>query len=325
MTEHKTNIYRADKPYYSVNEYLKNTYGEKVYRISLDAGFSCPNRDGYISTDGCAFCSAGGSGDFAGSRDLSITKQLRQGKEQLRSKCDCHKFIAYFQAFTNTYAPVKVLRALYTEAMEDPEVVALSIATRPDCINEEVVALLSELSLQKPIWIELGLQTIHDETRKRMNSGFSYPCFLDAVSHLHANRIPVIVHLILGLPGETREDILSSVQTVSALPVWGIKLQLLHVLRGTALGLQYLEKPFPVYTLEEYTELLIDCIEQLPAEMVIHRITGDGPRALLIAPVWSLDKKKVLNYIHRRFRERGTWQGRLSEKRCKSEGGNKYG
>lgn len=300
-----------DKPYYSVNEYLKQTYGEKVYRLSLDAGFTCPNRDGRISNSGCAFCSAGGSGDFAGSRLLSITEQLVQGKERLRQKCECHKFIAYFQAFTNTYAPVEKLHALYTEAMADPEVVALSIATRPDCISDDVLSLITELSQEKPIWIELGLQTIHDETRQQMNSGFSYDCFQNTLMRLHERNIPVIVHLILGLPGETQADILSSVKTVSALPVWGIKLQLLHVLKGTALGLQYEAKPFPVFTLEEYTEILIDCIEQLPTDMVIHRITGDGPRALLLAPTWSTNKKHVLNYIHRRFRERNTWQGKL--------------
>lgn len=304
-----------DKPYYSVNEYLKQTYGEKVYRLSLDAGFTCPNRDGHISSTGCAFCSAGGSGDFAGSRTSSITEQLAQGKEKLRKKCECHKFIAYFQAFTNTYAPVEKLRALYTEAMADPEVVALSIATRPDCISDEVLSLLTELSKKKPVWIELGLQTIHDKTRQRMNSGFSYDCFHSTLLRLHARNIPVIVHLILGLPGETWEDILSSVKEVAALPVWGIKLQLLHVLKGTALGFAYQEDPFPVFTLEEYTELLIDCIERLPADMVIHRITGDGPRALLLAPTWSTNKKHVLNYIHKRFRERNTWQGRLHNRK----------
>lgn len=305
----------TDKPYYSVNEYLKQTYGEKVYRLSLDAGFTCPNRDGHISSTGCAFCSAGGSGDFAGSRTSSITEQLAQGKEKLRKKCECHKFIAYFQAFTNTYAPVEKLRALYTEAMADPEVVALSIATRPDCISDEVLSLLTELSKKKPVWIELGLQTIHDKTRQRMNSGFSYDCFHSTLLRLHARNIPVIVHLILGLPGETWEDILSSVKEVAALPVWGIKLQLLHVLKGTALGFAYQEDPFPVFTLEEYTELLIDCIERLPADMVIHRITGDGPRALLLAPTWSTNKKHVLNYIHKRFRERNTWQGRLHNRK----------
>lgn len=301
----------TDKPYYSVNEYLKQTYGEKVYRLSLDAGFTCPNRDGCISSSGCAFCSAGGSGDFAGSRLLSITEQLAQGKERLRQKCKCHKFIAYFQAFTNTYAPVAKLHALYTEAMADSEVVALSVATRPDCISDEVLSLIAELSEEKPIWIELGLQTIHDETRQQMNSGFSYDCFQNTLMRLHERNIPVIVHLILGLPGETQTDMLASVKAVSALPVWGIKLQLLHVLKGTALGLQYEAHPFPVFTLEEYTEILIDCIEQLPTDMVIHRITGDGPRALLLAPTWSTNKKHVLNYIHRRFRERNTWQGKL--------------
>lgn len=301
----------GDKPYHSLNYYLKETFGEKVYRISLDGGFSCPNRDGSVSTGGCAFCSAGGSGDFAGSRVLSITEQLLQGKEKLGRKCDCHKYIAYFQAFTNTYAPVETLRACYTEAMADPEVVALSIATRPDCISPETLTLLTELSRIKPIWIELGLQSIHDETRQQMNSGFSYDCFLDTLERLHRNHIPVVVHLILGFPGESRDDMLSSVQAVAHLPVQGIKMQLLHVLKGTTLGLQYEQEPFPVFTLEEYTELLIDCIEQLPPEMVIHRITGDGPKDLLLAPLWSTDKKKVLNYIHRRFRQRDTWQGKL--------------
>lgn len=301
----------GDKRYHSLNYYLKETYHEKVYRISLNAGLSCPNRDGTLDTRGCIFCSAGGSGDFAASPALSISRQLDTAKKLISKKTSAGKYIAYFQAYTNTYAPAAHLRALYMQAVNDPEVIALSIATRPDCLNEEVLTLLTEVNRIKPVWIELGLQTIHDTTREFLRSGFTYRTFLDSLYRLDALHIPVIVHLILGLPGEDRKMMSESVQSLSRLPVWGVKLQLLHILRNTDLADYYEKTGFPVFSLEEYCDMVIDCLELLPPSMVIHRITGDGPKKLLIAPLWSSDKKRVLNTIQHRFRERNTWQGRL--------------
>lgn len=301
----------GDKPYHSLDHYLKETYHTKVYRIALNAGMTCPNRDGSLGYGGCIFCSAGGSGDFAGSPALSITEQLRREKDIIRSKRRCDTFIAYFQAFTNTYAPVERLRAVYEEAAADPDVAVISIATRPDCLPEEVIGLLSELNRRKPVWVELGLQTIHDATREFTRSGFTYEVFLDALRRLHSAGIPVIAHLILGLPGETPDMMLDSVRAMAQLPLQGIKLQLLHILRGTALADYYEAEPFPVFTMEDYCETVIDCLELLPPDLIIHRLTGDGPKELLIAPLWSARKRDVLNHIHRRMRERSTWQGRL--------------
>lgn len=302
---------QGDKRYHSLNYYLKTTYHEKVYRISLNAGLSCPNRDGTLDTRGCIFCSTGGSGDFAASPALSIPRQLEEAKALIRKKTDTHKYIAYFQAYTNTYAPAAHLRELYMQAVNDPEVTALSIATRPDCLGEEVLTLLTEINARKPVFIELGLQTIHDTTREFARSGFTYRTFLDSLYRLDALHIPVIVHLILGLPGEDSTMMLESVKALSRLPVWGVKLQLLHILRNTDLADYYAQTKFPVFSLEEYCDMVIDCPELLPPSMVIHRITGDGPKNLLIAPLWSCDKKRVLNTIWRRLRERDTWQGRL--------------
>lgn len=301
----------GDKPYHSLDHYLKETYHTKVYRIALNAGLSCPNRDGALGRGGCIFCSAGGSGDFAGSPSLSITEQLRREKAVIRSKRNCDTFIAYFQAFTNTYAPADRLRALYEEAACDPEVAIISIATRPDCLPEDVISLLAELNRRKPVWVELGLQTVHDPTREYTRSGFTYEIFLDALRRLHTAGIPVVVHLILGLPGETKDMMLSSVKAMAQLPIQGVKLQLLHVLRGTDLAKQYEAEPFPIFSMEDYCETVIDCLELLPPDMIIHRLTGDGPKDLLLAPLWSTRKRDVLNRIHRRMRERNTWQGRL--------------
>lgn len=298
------------KRYYSLNTYLKQTYHEKVYRLSLNGGMTCPNRDGTLGKRGCIFCSAGGSGDFAASASLSITEQLQAAKQQISTKTSCHKFIAYFQAYTNTYADISYLRQIYLEAIADSSVVALSIATRPDCINDEVLALLSEINHLKPVWIELGLQTIHPTTSAWIRSGFSYECFLQTVDRLSRAGLPVIVHLILGLPGETKEMMLASIDAVCSLPIFGIKLQLLHVLKGTDLAEYYRKNPFPLFTPEDYCSFIPRCLERIPEHIVIHRITGDGPRSLLIAPLWSTDKKRVLNEIHRNMRLMDTWQGK---------------
>lgn len=296
--------------FYSLDTYLKETFGEKVYRISLNGGMTCPNRDGSKGTRGCIFCSRGGSGDFAEDHLLSVSDQIASGKKKLENKTNCRKFIAYFQAYTNTYAPVSYLRPLFLEAIRHPDIVVLSIATRPDCINDEILTLLSELNQIKPVWIEFGLQTIHDKTADFIRREFSLKCYESAVEALHARKIPVITHVILGLPGETNQDMLDTVNYVAHSTVSGIKLQLLHVLSDTDLADYYEQHPFPLFTLEEYCDFIVDCLELLPPSMVVHRITGDGPRALLLAPRWSTDKKRVLNTIHKRLRERATYQGR---------------
>lgn len=300
----------SQKRYYSLNRYLKETFGEKVYRISLNAGCTCPNRDGTKGTRGCIFCSQGGSGDFAGNAAASITDQLENGMAKLASKTNCRKYIAYFQAYTNTYAPVSYLRPLFQEAISHPDVVALSIATRPDCISDEIVELLDELARFKPVWIEFGLQTIHERTAAFIRREFSLSCYEDAVQILNDHNIPVISHIILGLPEETKEDILQTLDYIAHSPVQGVKLQLLHILEHTDLADYYREHPFSIFSMEEYCDLVVDCIERLPDSMVIHRITGDGPKSILIAPKWSGDKKRVLNTIQKRFRERDTWQGK---------------
>lgn len=301
----------GDKRYYSLSEYCKQTFGEKVYRLSLHGGMTCPNRDGFLSYGGCTFCSEGGSGDFATDYQISISAQIAEAKTRIQQKTDCRKFIAYFQAYTNTYAPLSHLRRIFMEALAEPEVVALSIGTRSDCLSDEVLDLLEELSQTKPIWVELGLQTIHNQTLALMNTHTTVEQFDDAILRLHARKIPVITHVILGLPGETQDMMKETISHVASLPVSGIKLQLLHVLKGTSLASMYKEHPFPVFTLEEYCDFVIDCLELLPENMVIHRLTGDGPRKLLIAPLWSTDKKRVLNTIHKRILERDTWQGKF--------------
>lgn len=303
-----------DKRFYSLNYYLKQAYGEKVYRLSLNGGMTCPNRDGTLDHRGCIFCSAGGSGDFAASPVLSISQQLQQAKDRIQEKTGCRKYIAYFQAYTNTYADVTYLRSIYMEAIQSPEVVAISIATRCDCISDEVLALLVEINKIKPVWIELGLQTIHDTTHRLIRSGFTYACFLDTVRRLHEAQLTTIVHLILGLPEETKDMMLASVDAVAALPIDGVKLQLLHILKGTDLATYYTEHPFPVFTLEEYCDFIPLCLAHLPEHIVIHRITGDGPRNLLIAPDWSTDKKRVLNQINQNMKLYDIWQGKYLDR-----------
>lgn len=263
--------------YYSLNDYCRETFGEKVYRLSLSGGMTCPNRDGTLSYGGCAFCSEGGSGDFAADAALSVPEQIRQAKKRIAAKTDCSRFIAYFQSFTNTYAPLETLRTLYTQALSPDEIVALSIGTRSDCLSEEILSLLSSLNEKKPVWVELGLQSIHAGTLRAMNTHTTAEQFDRAVAALHAHALPVIAHVILGLPGETKEMMKETVRHVAALPVAGIKLQLLHVLKGTTLAEMYQNDPFPIMDLEEYCELVIDCLELLPPDMVIHRLTGDGP------------------------------------------------
>lgn len=284
--------------YYSLNNYLKDTFGCKVYKISLDAGFTCPNRDGTIGTQGCVFCSAGGSGDFAQSSRLTITQQIEKGKELVSSKIKSGKYIAYFQAYTNTYAPVNILREKYYEALNHKDIVALSIATRPDCLDEDVINLLDEINKIKPVFVELGLQTIHEKTAEYIRRGYTLDIYDKAVKDLKGIGVNVVVHVILGLPNETKADMLETVKYVCQSRIDGIKLQLLHVLKNTDLERDYLDGKFSVLEFDEYIDLIKDCLEIIPNNIVIHRLTGDGAKKDLIAPLWSADKKRVLNAIN---------------------------
>ncbi len=297
--------------YISLNEYLRDTFGCKVYKVSINGGFTCPNRDGTLDTRGCIFCSGYGSGDFAEDASLSVTEQIERGKKRIEAKMPkkinaatgvtSNKYIAYFQAFTNTYAPVERLRTLYTEAISHPDIVAVSIGTRPDCLPENVLELLSELNQIKPIWIELGLQTIHEKSADYIRRGYALPVYDKAVEELKSRNIDVITHVILGLPGETREVMLETVRYVGKSGVQGIKLQLLHVIKGTDLEKDYNMGLFKCMTMEEYVDLIYDCISVLPKDIVIHRMTGDGAKKTLVAPLWSADKKRVLNALNNRL------------------------
>lgn len=288
--------------YTTLNNYLKERFGEKVYKIALNGGFTCPNRDGKIGTRGCIFCSKGGSGDFAESPDLTITEQIDNGKKRLEKKIKNGKYIAYFQAFTNTYAPVEKLRAIYTEAISHPDIVALSIGTRPDCLGDDVLALLDELNKIKPIFVELGLQTINEDTARYIRRGYTLEVYDKAVADLHKIGINVVTHIILGLPGESKNDMLKSVEYACKVTD-GIKLQLLHILKGTDLAKDYEQGKFEVLTLEQYTEIIKECVQIIPENVVIHRLTGDGAKKDLIAPLWSADKKTVLNTINRALKD----------------------
>lgn len=301
------------KPYHSLDYYLKNIYGEKIYKIALDAGMTCPNRDGKLGTKGCIFCSAGGSGDFA-SHGLSIQEQLENGKALFHDKKIGNRFIAYFQSFTNTYAEPERLEYLFSEALMEPKVVGISIATRPDCLEPPVIDVLSRLKLRFPdkfIWIELGLQTIHEQTALYIRRGYPLMVFEEALTRLQNADIPTIVHVILGLPGENKEMMLETCRYLSQKKIFGIKLQLLHVLKNTDLADDFSKKTFEILSFEEYIDIVISCLELLPPDIIIHRVTGDGPKELLIAPTWSLNKRNVLNTLHKELRIRETFQGRL--------------
>ena len=286
------------KPYRSLDSYLKETFGEKVYKITLNGGMTCPNRDGHIGTGGCIFCSPGGSGDFAGNAALSITEQLAAGKAQLLAKRPVRSYIAYFQAFTNTYAPAGYLEQIFTEAIQDPEVKVLSIATRPDCLGDDVLKLLKRLNGIKPVWVELGLQTIHPQSARFIRRGYGLEIFDRAVKDLRKAGIKVIVHVILFLPKETEEMMLETIDYLNRCDIQGVKLQLLHILEGTDLADIYREEHFHTPDMEEYVRLLGKCILRLRPDIVIHRLTGDGPKDILIAPLWTGAKRTVLNRLH---------------------------
>lgn len=289
--------------YLSFNKYLKDKFGQKVYKISLDGGFTCPNRDGKTGTRGCIFCSKGGSGDFAESREMSITEQIESGKKKVEKKIKSGKYIAYFQAFTNTYAPVEMLRQKYEEAINHPDIVALSIATRPDCLGDDVLRLLDEMNKIKPIFVELGLQTIHQKSAKYIRRGYDLSVFDKAVRDLKKIGVNVVVHVILGLPNESENDMLETVKYVCESGANGIKLQLLHVIDGTDLAKDYEKGLFKTFEFDEYVNLIVKCVKIIPKDIVIHRLTGDGAKKDLIAPLWSADKKRVLNAINKALRE----------------------
>ena len=295
--------------FYSANEYYKSRFGGKVYKISLNAGTSCPNRDGKLSTDGCIFCSESGSGDFSPESTLSVDEQIETAVLRVRDKFRENRFIAYFQSFTNTYAPVEYLERIFTQALNNNKIVALSIATRPDCLGDDIMSLLKKLDSVKPVFVELGLQTVHKSTADFINRCYELSVFDEAVQKLKAADINVIVHVILGLPFENEEMMYQTVSYVGKSGADGIKLQLLHVLKSTRLADIYQSGAFEVLTLEKYTDVVCNCVELIPRHMVIHRLTGDGAKRLLIAPKWSGNKKLVLNTINKAMRDRNIIQG----------------
>lgn len=284
--------------YRTLNQHYRERFGCKVYKLSIDAGFTCPNRDGTVGTAGCTFCSASGGGDFAESSG-GIRQQLEQAKQRVSAKVHGGKYIAYFQSFTNTYAPVEKLRALYCEAIEPEDIVGLAIGTRPDCVGDDVIELLAQINEIKPVSVELGLQTIHDQTAAAIHRGYPASVYLDAVKRLKAAGLEVVTHIILGLPGETEEMMIETTRTAVSAGTDGIKFHLLHILRGTQMERDYLDGQIKCLSLPQYARLLKQCLDILPEHIVVHRITGDGAKKDLVAPLWSADKKHVLNYLNR--------------------------
>ena len=299
-----------EKRYHSLNYFLRNKFGEKIYKISLDGGFTCPNRDGKVSKGGCTFCSARGSGDFAGSRILSITEQFEDRKKMMEKKWKDGKYIAYFQAYTNTYAPVEELTRKYEEALAQENVIALSIATRPDCLDEDVLDYLEELNKKIYLWVELGLQTVNDETGRKFNRGYDLEVFDKSLKELQKRGIEVVVHTIFGLPGETKEDMLKTIDYVAHSGAQGIKFHLLHLMTGTKMVEQYESGELQLLSKEDYIDLICKGIAMIPEEMVVHRLTGDAPRQSLIGPMWSLKKWEVLNDIDKALVDNDIWQGK---------------
>lgn len=286
-------------PYKTANQHYRERFGCKVYKLSIDGGFTCPNRDGTVGTGGCSFCSASGGGDFAETQCESVHAQLEKAKQRVSTKVKDGKFIAYFQSFTNTYGPLDRLSALYREAIAGDDIVGLAIGTRPDCLGGEVIGLLSEINREKPVTVELGLQTIHDTTARAIRRGYPSRVYLDAVKRLKAAEIEVVTHIILGLPGETADMMVQTAQAAVNAGTDGVKFHLLHILRGTDMERDYLDGRIQCLTLPQYAQILKQCLDILPPHIVVHRITGDGAKKDLIAPLWSADKKHVLNYLNR--------------------------
>lgn len=300
----------AAERYYSANRFFTGLFGRKTYKLSFDAGFGCPNRDGKISFGGCIFCSEGGSGDFAARITTdNIDEAFESAKARVAEKIKTDSYIAYFQSYSNTYAKAETLERLFTPVINRADVCALSVATRPDCFDESVYALIEKLCRIKPVFVELGLQTTNEKTAAYINRGYSLRVYDEAVTNLKKAGANVITHVIIGLPGESEDDILATVRHAAAIGTDGIKLQLLHVLKNTRLAEHYSRKEFAALSKEEYVNLLCDCVNIIPANIVIHRLTGDAPKKLLIAPEWSADKKSVLNLITKTFNERNVLQG----------------
>lgn len=299
----------GDKRYLSLNYELRKTFGTKVIKLSLDGGFTCPNRDGTIGNRGCIFCGEEGSGEFTSSRKLSIKDQIESQKRFLSKKWSEGKYISFFQNFTNTYSTVKDLNKKYSEAISQNGVVGLAIATRPDCLSEEVLKLLEEFNKKTFLWVELGLQTIHGETAKFIRRGYELDCYEKAIMELNKRNIKVVTHLIFGLPNETNKDMLDSVKYISSTNTWGIKFHNLYIQEGTDLYNYYIKNPFHILSIDEYISLVVDSIELLPQNMVVHRLTGDGKKELLVEPRWTLNKLKVLSSIDKELKQRNTYQG----------------
>lgn len=299
-----------NKRYHTWNYHLRNHFGHKVFKISLDGGFDCPNRDGTVAYGGCTFCSAAGSGDFAGNRALPIEVQFQQIKNKMHEKWKDGKYIAYFQAFTNTHAPVDVLREKYEAALQQEGVVGLSIATRPDCLPDDVVEYLAELNERTYLWVELGLQTVHETTAKLINRAHDFKTYVEGVEKLRKKNIRICSHIINGLPMETPEMMMESTRAVANLDVQGIKIHLLHLLKGTPMVKQYEKGMLKFLTFDEYISLVCDQLEILPPEMIVHRITGDGPIDLMVGPMWSVNKWEVLNAIDDELKKRNSYQGK---------------
>ncbi|RBP40622.1 TIGR01212 family radical SAM protein [Garciella nitratireducens] len=297
------------KRYYTLNQELRKVFGEKVVKLSLDAGFTCPNRDGNIGKRGCIFCGEKGGGEFAGSRIQSIEEQIEQQKKLLSKKWKANSYIAYFQSFTNTYAPIEKLQKIYWQALNIKGMVGLAIATRPDCLSDEVLSLLEQLNQKTFLWIELGLQSIHFKTEKFIRRGYPLSVYNQAIEELKKRKIRVVTHLIMGLPYETKEEMLKSIEAVAYTDTWGIKLHSLYIQKGTDLYKYYLKNPFPLLSKQEYINIVVDGIELLPKAMVVHRVTGDGEKELLYTPKWSSDKRSVLNGIDQELNRRNTYQG----------------
>lgn len=304
----------GEKKYYTLNYFLRNKFGEKVFKISLDAGFSCPNRDGTISKGGCLYCSERGSGDFAGDRNFSISSQFEDIKAMMKNKWKSGKYIAYFQAYTNTYGEIEELRRKYEEAIKQEGVVALAIATRPDCLSQEVIELISEYNDKLYTWIELGLQTSNEKTAKVINRGYTLDIFEDALERLRRKKIDVVVHTIFGLPEERREDMLNTIKYLANKDIQGIKIHLLHLLKGTPLVKLYEQGKLKFLEKDEYIDLVCEAITLLPENIVIHRLTGDAPRNLIIGPMWSLKKWEVLNDIDKKLNVEELYQGKAFNK-----------
>ncbi|MEC1720550.1 TIGR01212 family radical SAM protein [Schinkia azotoformans] len=302
------------KRYHTWNYHLRETFGHKVFKVALDGGFDCPNRDGKVAHGGCTFCSAAGSGDFAGNRTDHLVKQFNDIRTKMHEKWKDGKYLGYFQAFSNTYAPVKELREKYEIILQQPDVVGLSIATRPDCLPDDVVEYLAELNERTYLWVELGLQTVHESTANLINRAHDYDCYKEGVTKLRKHGIRVCSHIIDGLPQETPEMMLETAKEVAKLDIQGIKIHLLHLLKGTPMVKQYEKGLLQFLSFEDYVNLVCDQLEIFPPEIVIHRITGDGPPDLMIGPMWSLKKWEVLNAIDAELKRRDSWQGKLAVK-----------